>query len=51
MRTGYKAGGLLDVHYVNDNDILDLKTLSEKLHIPLDGLKQLTLGKGSNHQN
>jgi len=49
MRTGYKAGGLLDVHYVNDNDILDLKTLSEKLHIPLDGLKQLTLGKGSNH--
>jgi hypothetical protein len=51
MRTGYKAGGLLDIHFVNENDITNLKSLSEKLRIPLDGLKQLTLGKGPNHQS
>ena len=45
LRTGYKAGGLLDVHYVNDEDLTDLKVLAEKLHLPIDGIKQLPLSK------
>jgi len=45
MRTGYKAGGLLDVHYVSDDDLTDIKVLAEKLHLPIDGLKQLPLSK------
>ncbi len=45
LRTGYKAGGLLDVHYVNEEDLTDIKELAEKLRLPIDGLKQLPLSK------
>jgi hypothetical protein len=45
LRTGYKAGGLLDIHYVNDEDLSDIKALAENLQLPIDGLKQLSLGK------
>jgi hypothetical protein len=42
-RTGYKAGGLLDVHYVTDDDLIDPATLSDKLNLTIDGLKELSL--------
>ncbi len=42
-RTGYKAGGLLDVHYINDEDLTDPALLSEKLNLTIDGLKELPL--------
>ena len=45
LRTGYKAGGLLDIHYVKDEDLTDIKVLADKLRLPIDGLKQLPLGK------
>jgi hypothetical protein len=43
IRTGYKAGGLLDVHFVNDEEISDPSSLSEKLNLNIDGLKELPL--------
>jgi hypothetical protein len=45
LRTGYKAGGILDIHYVSDQDLTDMKELSEKLQLPIDGITQLPLGK------
>jgi hypothetical protein len=42
-RTGYKAGGLLDVHFVSDEDMADAAALSEKLNLNIDGLKELPL--------
>jgi hypothetical protein len=42
-RTGYKAGGLLDVHYVTDEDLSDPAALSDKLNLTIDGLKELPL--------
>jgi hypothetical protein len=42
-RTGYKAGGLLDVHFVTDEDMADSGSLSEKLNLSIDGLKELPL--------
>jgi len=42
-RTGYKAGGLLDIHYISDEDLTDTALLSEKLNLTIDGLKELPL--------
>jgi hypothetical protein len=42
-RTGYKAGGLLDVHYVNDKDLEDPASLVDSLNLNIDGLKELPL--------
>jgi hypothetical protein len=42
-RTGYKAGGLLDIHYVSDEDLSQPETLSDKLNLNADGLKELPL--------
>jgi hypothetical protein len=43
IRTGYKAGGLLDVHLVSDEDLSDLPSLSLALKLTIDGLKELPL--------
>jgi hypothetical protein len=42
-RTGYKAGGLLDVHYINDKDLEDPASLVDSLNLNIDGLKELPL--------
>jgi hypothetical protein len=42
-RTGYKAGGLLDIHFVSDEDMADSSSLSEKLSLNIDGLRELPL--------
>jgi len=41
IRTGYKAGGLLDVHFVTDEEISDPASLSEKFNLNIDGLREL----------
>jgi hypothetical protein len=43
LRTGFKAGGLLDIHFVTENELSDLKSLSEKLNLNIDGLRELPL--------
>ncbi len=42
-RTGFKAGGLLDIHFVTEDELSDLKSLSEKLNLNIDGLRELPL--------
>jgi len=43
IRTGYKAGGLLDVHFVSDKDLSEPTLLSKKLNLNIDGLRELKL--------
>jgi hypothetical protein len=43
IRTGFKAGGLLDIHFVSEDELSDLKSLSEKLNLNIDGLRELPL--------
>ena len=43
IRTGFKAGGLLDIHFVTENELSDLKSLSDKLNLNIDGLRELPL--------
>jgi hypothetical protein len=43
IRTGYKAGGLLDVHFVTHEDLSDPASLSLKLNLSIDGLRELPL--------
>ena len=43
IRTGYKAGGLLDVHFVTEEEISDPASLSLSLNLNIDGLKELPL--------
>lgn len=43
LRTGFKAGGLLDIHFVTEDELSDLKSLSEKLNLNIDGLRELPL--------
>ncbi|MCK5033812.1 MAG: pyruvate, phosphate dikinase, partial [Calditrichia bacterium] len=45
LKTGYKAGGLLDVHYVTDKELKDKKKLSEKFSFEVDNMKELTIQK------
>jgi hypothetical protein len=45
LKTGYKAGGLLDIHYVTDKEMKDKKRLSEKFSFDLDNMKELTIQK------
>jgi hypothetical protein len=42
-RTGYKAGGLLDIHFVSDEDMADPASLAENLNFNIEGLKELPL--------
>jgi len=43
IRTGYKAGGLLDVHFVTEEELSDPASLSLSLNLNIDGLKELPL--------
>ncbi|HHE54295.1 MAG TPA: pyruvate, phosphate dikinase [Caldithrix abyssi] len=44
QRTGYKAGGLLDIHYITDEEIIDEKDIAEKIkYLGRDGFKKLIL--------
>jgi len=45
IKTGYKAGGLLDVHFVDDSDLEDKGKLAEKLNINIDNMKELEIHK------
>ncbi len=48
LRTGFKAGGLLDIHFVNDNELRNTKILKEKFNIDVDGMKELILSTNQN---
>jgi pyruvate,water dikinase len=43
IRTGFKAGGLLDIHFVSQKELKDPILLKEKLNINLEGMKKLTM--------
>ncbi len=43
LRTGYKAGGLLDVHFVTDDELSEPALISKKLSLNIDGWKELPL--------
>jgi len=43
LRTGYKAGGLLDVHLVSDGDLDNPAKIEAALKISIDGMKELPL--------
>jgi len=47
LRTGFKAGGLLDIHLVNSKEMEDLKKMADKLKINVDDIEELRL----NHKN
>jgi len=41
MRTGYKAGGLLDVHFITEKDLLDITALENRLNLKIQGMREL----------
>jgi hypothetical protein len=43
LRTGYKAGGLLDVHLVSDEELANIAKIEARLKISIDGMKELAL--------
>lgn len=43
LRTGYKAGGLLDLHFVSDMDLEDLDSLESRLNVKTDNIRELML--------
>ena len=43
LRTGYKAGGLLDIHFVTDEEVSDLKLIEKRLNLKINNLKELPL--------
>lgn len=45
IKTGYKAGGLLDVHLVTETDLKDKEKLAEKFKFDLDNMKELQIQK------
>ncbi len=42
-RTGYKAGGLLDIHFVNDDELEDLSILETRINVKIDTIRELVL--------
>jgi predicted nucleotidyltransferase len=46
LRTGFRTGGLLDVHIITDNDVEKRSNLARKIGAVTDAAKALTL-KGS----
>ena len=44
LRTGYKAGGLLDVHFVSEEEITDPQAIESRLKIKINDMKKLPLG-------
>ncbi len=46
LRTGYKSGGLLDVHYITEEEMLDEDEIAQKFHIlGRSGFKKLNLAE------
>ena len=45
LKTGYKAGGLLDIHYVTDKELKDKEKLSKKFSFDIENMKELTIQK------
>ncbi|MEN6334867.1 MAG: hypothetical protein ABFE01_11445, partial [Phycisphaerales bacterium] len=45
LRTGYRAGGLLDVHLVTDEDIANKTSFAVKINAPSDPAQPLPLKK------
>jgi pyruvate,water dikinase len=45
IRTGFKAGGLLDTHFVTQKELKDPILLQEKLNINVEGMRKLSLKK------
>jgi hypothetical protein len=43
FRTGYKAGGLVDIYFVTEEGLSDPASLSLTLNLNIDGLKELAL--------
>jgi hypothetical protein len=47
LRTGYDSDGLLDVHYVTDEDIANRTSYAVKIGAVTDAARPLPLGKGN----
>jgi pyruvate, water dikinase len=45
LRTGYAAPGLLDVHYVSDEDIANRTSFAAKINAVTDGARALNMGE------
>jgi pyruvate, water dikinase len=44
IRTGFKAGGILDIHYVDSQEVKSIEDIKNKFHfIGRDGIKELVL--------
>ena len=43
MRTGYKAGGLLDVHFVTEDELVDITALENRLNLKIQGMRELAV--------
>ena len=49
QRTGYKAGGLLDIYYITDEEIIDEEDIAEKIkYLGQDGFKKLLTSGATN---
>ena len=44
VRTGYKAGGLLDIHFVTDEELAEPGLIEARLNIRIDDMKKMPLG-------
>ena len=44
MRTGYKAGGLLDIHFVTDKELAEPALIESRLNIKIADMKNMPLG-------
>ena len=44
LRTGYRSGGLLDIHYVTDQDIADKTSYAVKIGAVTDAAREIPLG-------
>jgi hypothetical protein len=47
LRTGYHSDGLLDVHYVTDEDVAAQTSYAVKIGAVTDAAKQLPLGSAA----
>lgn len=43
LKTGYKAGGLLDIHFASDEEMQDQNKLAKKFSFDLENMKELTI--------
>jgi hypothetical protein len=43
MRTGYKAGGLLDIHFVTEKDLTNITALENRLNLKIQGMRELAV--------